>query len=249
MEKLEARKLPARDIASMPALVSRDPHEMKSLARFLWTVCRAWTATNTPRLGAALAYYTIFAVAPLFLLAIAVAGLWGDATQARDQLLGQVEGLIGHDGAQAIKTLVINAASQPKTSVWATLAAVGSLAVGATAVFVELQNDLNTIWGVHRTAGAGLRNFIKDRLLSFAMILGIGFLLLVSLVLEAALTTVGNFAIGPGTDHQLIWKTGNFLISLTVITGLFAMILKGTAGCPNCVAERLGGRFPHGAAF
>jgi membrane protein len=226
MEEMEAKAKPVGGVASIPPPASHEDGELKSTARFLWAVCQAWLGTNTPRLGAALAYYTIFAVAPLFLLAISLAGLWSGADHARDQLLGQVQQLIGEDGAQAIKILVTNAANQPRTSLWATLAAVGTLAVGATAVFVELQNDLNTIWGVQRAAGTGLRNFIKDRMLSFAMILGIGFLLLVSLVLEAGLTVVGNFAIGPDVDHQSVWKTGNFIISLAVITGLFAMILK-----------------------
>ena len=98
--------------------------------------------------------------------------------------------------------------------------------MGASAVFVQLQSALNTVWGVQRKSGRGVRNFIKDRLLSFAMVLGVGFLLLVSLVLNAALATLGRFASGSQPEQQFLWGTVNFLVSLGVITLLFAMILK-----------------------
>ena len=109
---------------------------------------------------------------------------------------------------------------------WASLAAIISLGVGATAVFINLQNSLNTIWNVQRKAGHGLRYFLKDRLLSFAMVLGVGFVLLVSLLLNAVLASIGHVAAVSPTGHPLVWGALNFLISLAVITLLFALIYK-----------------------
>ncbi|MGD0815624.1 MAG: YihY/virulence factor BrkB family protein [Verrucomicrobiota bacterium] len=185
----------------------------------------AWAKCKSPRLGASLSFYTIFAVAPLFLIALSVAGFCFGEDAARRELFGQVNGLVGRDGGQAIQSLVA-AANRPKSGLWATLAAVVTLGAGATAVFVELQDALNTIWGVERAPGSGLRIFIKDRLLSFAMVLGIGFLLLVSLALNAALTALGSFAPGSSPHERFFWQMVNFVVSLGVITLLFAMIFK-----------------------
>jgi membrane protein len=158
------------------------------------------------------------------LIALSVAGFCFGDDAARRELFGQVNGLVGRDGGQAIQSLVA-AANRPKAGLWATVAAVVTLGAGATAVFVELQDALNTIWGVERAQGAGLRIFIKDRLLSFAMVLGIGFLLLVSLAFDAALTALGSFAHG-SPDERFFWQAANFMVSLGVITLLFAMIFK-----------------------
>lgn len=184
-----------------------------------------WTAHKTSRFGAALAYYTIFAIAPLFLIALSAAGMLFGKEAASQELFGQISKLVGRDGGQAIQSLVA-AADKPKASALATGVALCTLLLGATAVFVELQDDLNTIWGVKEKPGAGLRAFIRHRLLSFAMLLGVGFLLLVSLSLNAALAAVGKFASGFLPEQRILWAVANFLVSLTVITLLFAMIFK-----------------------
>jgi membrane protein len=185
----------------------------------------AWMNSKAPRLGAALAYYTIFAVAPLFLIALSIAGFCFGEEAARKELFGQVYGLVGRNGGQAIQALVA-AAGQPHAGRWATFGAVVSLGVGAIAVFVELKDALNTIWGVEPKPGGGTWNFIKDRLLSFAMVLGVGFLLLVSLVLNAGLAAFGMFTRGLLPEQRLLFGSLNFLMSLGVITLLFAMIFK-----------------------
>jgi len=133
--------------------------------------------------------------------------------------------LVGRNGGEAIQTLVA-AANQPRAGLWATLGALVTLGLGATAVFVELKDALDTIWGVQPKPGGGPRNFIKDRLLSFAMVLGVGFLLLVSLVLNAALAALGTFTSGLLPEQRLLLGCLNFLISLGAITVLFAMIFK-----------------------
>ena len=177
------------------------------------------------RLGAALAFYTLFAIAPLFVIVLAIAGLLFGEDAARHELFSQVSGLVGSEGGQAIQALV-NAAQKPQTSAWATMIAVATLFVGATGVFVELQDAINSIWGVRRVPGRGLRNFIKDRLLSFTLVVGIGFLLLVSLVLSAGLSALGKFMAGLLPAQAAIWQGVNFVVSFGVIALLFAMIFK-----------------------
>jgi membrane protein len=185
-----------------------------------------WGNSKTPRLGASLAYYTIFAIAPLMIIAVSVAGFFFGEQAARKELFGQLNSLVGQNGGDAIQSLVA-AANRPKAGLWATAGAVVTLGMGAIAVFVELQDAMNTVWHVERKPGGGIKRFVKDRLLSFAMVLGVGFLLLVSLVLNAFLSGLGKMAGGvdSGQLHYL-WAAVNFLGSLGVITLLFAMIFK-----------------------
>lgn len=184
-----------------------------------------WSAHQAQTLGAALAFYTIFSIAPLFLIAVAMAGLLYGEEAARHQLFGQLYEMIGRQGAQAIEA-VIAAANRPKAGAWATITAAITLIVGAMSVFVQLQISLNTIWNVRPKPGRGIRYFIKVRIISFAMIVGIGFLLLVSLVINTALAALGKLVSGYFPEQQTIWHGLDFLISLGVITVLFAMLFK-----------------------
>jgi membrane protein len=186
---------------------------------------QAWIEHRALRLGAALAFYTVFSIAPLFLIVLAIAGVWFGEEAARRQLFDQLDGLVGRQGGEAIQAVVASA-DRPKAGKWATVVAVITLFVGATGVFVQLQDALNTIWQVRRQPGAGLRRFIKNRLLSFAMILVIGFLLLVSLVISAGLAVLGKFMSGLVPAQEIIWQILNFLVSLGLIGLLFAMIFK-----------------------
>lgn len=200
--------------------------KLKEAAQFLKEVCVAWANTNTSRLGAALAYYTLFAFAPLFLIAIYVASVILGKEEARREVMKKVYSLFGQQGGQAIQSMLA-AASRPRVGTWATIGAVVTLLLGATAVFVELQSALNTIWGVKlKPGGGGFLKFITDRLLSFAMVLGVGFLLLVSLILNAVLSALGKFASGMLPNQHLLWSILNFVVSLGIVTVLFAMILK-----------------------
>ena len=186
---------------------------------------QSWMEHKAPRLGAALAFYTIFAITPVFLIVLAIAGFWFGEEAARRQLFDQLQGLLGQEGGEAIQA-VVAAANKPKTGAWATLAALVTLLVGATGVFVQLQDALNTIWNVRREPGRGLRHFIKDRVLSFAMILAIGFLLLVSLVINALLAALGKFMSDLMPAQEIFWQIVNLLMSLGVVTLLFALIFK-----------------------
>ncbi len=201
------------------------PSALKSSYALMKQTAIEWIDQDVPKLGAALAFYTLFAIAPLFVIVLAIAAIWFGEEAARRELFGQVSGLVGKEGAEAIQALV-SAAHKTKTGAWATLIAVVTLFVGATGVFVQLQDALNSIWGVRRKPGRGVRNFIKDRLLSFALIVGIGFLLMVSLVLSAGLSALGNYLVGLLPAQEAIWQAINFVLSFGVITLLFAMIFK-----------------------
>jgi membrane protein len=184
-----------------------------------------WKQSNTFRMGASLAYYTTFAIAPLFVIALSISSLWFGEEAARHELFGQLQGLLGEQGGKAIESIVTAASSKPDTGSFATVLATITLILAATAVFVELQDALNTIWHVEREPGSGLKQFVKDRLLSFALVVGMGFLLMVSLVLSAALSAMGRYVSGMVGEHA-VWAVVNYLISLGVITALFAMIYK-----------------------
>lgn len=201
------------------------PRFLKSIFESVKQVVPEWIAQDVPRMGAALAFYTFFAISPLFVIVLAIAGFWFGEQAARRELFSQFSGLVGSEGAEAIQALV-SAAQKPKTGAWATVIAGVTLFAGATGVFVQLQDALNSVWSVRREPGRGLRNFIKDRLLSFALIVGIGFLLLVSLVLSAGLSALDKFMIVLVPAQETIWHGINFVVSFGVITLLFALIFK-----------------------
>jgi membrane protein len=176
-------------------------------------------------LGAALAYYTILSMAPLIVVVIAVIGLAFGEQAARGQILNQIEGMVGHEGAQAIQTVVANA-NQPKSGIVATLLGLITLFLGASGVFVELRDSLNKIWEVPPRPGAGIWATVRERFLSFGMVLAIGFLLLVSLVLSAAIAAASTFLNGLMPIPGWVLHAVNSALSLVVFTGMFAMIYR-----------------------
>lgn len=198
---------------------------LKSVIELVQETFRKWSQDKVSRLAAALAYYTIFSIAPLFVVAVAVAGAVFGHEAASGQIVAQIRGLVGTDGAQVIEQL-IKSADQPKTGTFAAVVGVVTLVLGASGVFLALQDTLNTIWGVMVRPGAGVREMLRSRLLSFGMVLGIGFLLLVSLVLQAALSAVGDFLARNFPVLGVALPLINFVISLAVITGLFGLMFK-----------------------
>jgi len=186
---------------------------------------RGWIQHRAQRLGASLAFYTTLALAPLAIIAIAVAGYFFGEDAALGEIVHQIEHLVGKDAAIAIETLV-QKASEPHQSRFATIVSVSLLVFGATGVFAELKDSLDTIWEVKRKPGVGFRTIAKTQLLAFAVVVGTGFLLLVSLFLTAGLTLFTQW-LGhrlPGT----VWTAYilDMLISFVVITFLFALIFK-----------------------
>ena len=186
---------------------------------------KEWKEDGALDLGAALAYYTIFSLAPLLLIVIAVAGLvWGrEAVQG--QLVSQLRGIVGEQGGEAIQTMIANA-GRHGSGVIATIIGLVTILFGATGAFVQLQSALNRVWNVEPKPGAGIWSFVRTRLISFGMILGIGFLLLVSLVLTAAVAAVGTWATTLLPGGEALVNILTFVVSFALITLLFAMIYK-----------------------
>lgn len=195
----------------------------KSLWSLLKDTASEWVEDKAPRLGAALAYYTIFAIAPLLVIVIAVAGFVFGRQAAQGQIQEQIQGVVGEQGAKAIEAMVAGA-NKPAEGILATVLGVAMLLFGAMGLFGQLQDALNTVWEVEPKPGRGLWELIRDRLLSFTMVLGTAFLLLVSLAVSAALTALGSLMGAFGTSA--VGQVVNVVISLVVITALFAMIFK-----------------------
>ncbi|HTE53415.1 MAG TPA: YihY/virulence factor BrkB family protein [Kofleriaceae bacterium] len=195
-----------------------------------WDLVKAtfseWVDDKASRLAAALAYYTAFSLAPLLVIAIGVAGLVFGDEAAQGRIVGELQSLMGPDGARFVEELIA-ASRRPASGITATVVGVVILLFGATGVFGELQDALNTIWGVKPgPSRQGLRGILKDRLLSFTMVLGTGFLLLVSLALSAAFAVIGSRVGGLLPFPEAALQLVNFLVSLGFITLLFALIFK-----------------------
>ena len=176
------------------------------------------------RLSAALAYYAIFSIGPLLAIIIGLVGLAFGSEHVREQIHQQLQGMLGENSAKTIDSMI--AARSRGTSLLTTILGAVALIVGASGVFGQLQDSLNTIWEVKAKPGAGIWVLVRDRFLSFSMVLGIGFLLLVSLALSTALGAVTKsmgqmLPMGEGLAHLLDWA-----VSFGVITLLFAMIFK-----------------------
>jgi membrane protein len=185
-----------------------------------------WFDDSAPTLGAAVAYYTVFSLAPLFIIAVAIAGLVFGREAAQGQIFEQLRALIGDTSAAAMQDVVQSANSKPATGVFATVVGFVALIIGASGVFAQLQASLNAIWRVEPKPGRGLWGLVQDRVLSFGFILIVGFLLLISLILTAIIAFIGqwfgSFLPGVETLIQIL----NAILSLAIITLLFAMIFK-----------------------
>jgi membrane protein len=184
-----------------------------------------WNEDHAPGLGAALSYYSVFSLAPLLMIVIAIAGLVFGQEAAQGQIMGQIQGLVGDESAKAIQSM-IEEARKPAASILATVIATVMLLVGASGVFAQLQESLNSIWKVKEKPGEGIWKTLKNRFLSLLAVLGTGFLLLISLVISAGLSAVGATLehVLPGPEYLL--QIINFVVSFAVITLLFAMIYK-----------------------
>ena len=185
-----------------------------------------WMEDDAPTLGTALAYYTVFSLAPLMTIAIAMAGFFFGKEAAQGQIFDELRVLLGEEGGKAVEEMVQSANAQPTVGIVATIISVVMLLVGASGVFGQLQASLNTIWGVKPKPGRGVFGIIQDRLLSFGFTLVVGFLLLVSLLLTAGIALVADWVGGLMPGSETIAQMLNILFSLAMITLLFAMIFK-----------------------
>ncbi len=198
---------------------------VRLIFRLLKETFHEWQQDGASRLAAALAYYTIFSLAPLLIIAIAIAGAIFGEEAARGEIVGQIQGLVGTEGAKVIETAIQNA-SQPDVSNVASIISIIALLFGASGVFAELQESLNIIWDVKVKPKQGLKVIIRKRILSFSAVLGIGFLLLVSLIASAILSAINTYFSGLLPGIPGIWRFIDFLFSFFSITGMFALMYK-----------------------
>ena len=186
----------------------------------------AWSDDYAPSMGAALSYYTVFSLGPLLVIVIAIAGLAFGQEAARGEVFGQLRGLMGDAPAQAIEAL-LDSVRKPSHGIASALVGAALLLVGATTVFAELQDALDRIWRAPaRDRSGGIFGLVRARLLSFGMILGIAFLLIVSLVLSAAIAALGRWWGSWFNGWEILLQGVNLLVGFALTTGVFAMIYK-----------------------
>jgi membrane protein len=205
------------------------PQQKPVSVRAIWelikaTACR-WNEINAPRLGAALSFYTMLSVAPLLVVSVGIAGfVFGqEATQAH--VAQQIQNLVGTQGGEAILSM-LKESSTPSGGLAAAAIGVFMLLFGASGVFGELRDSLNLVWGVKSASGTSLIGMIKYRFVSFAMVLGIGFLLMVSLLLTTAISAAGKFFTPYLPASEVLLQIGNVVVSFLAVTILFALLYK-----------------------
>ena len=213
-------------------MLTRLAHFSPVSLTYLWRVYRvlidsgkAWIAHRGASKGAALAFYTLFSMTPILILAIAVAGYFFGAEAAQGEIIAQLQGLVGPNGAQAIQA-VLAAARDPASGLVAAFVSGVLLLVGATSVFTELKNSLDDLWGIEQPRQSGIMTLLRTRILSFGIILVLAFLLLISLIVSAALSVLARYAGDVWSSSAPALVTLSSFISFSVIACLFAVIYK-----------------------
>jgi membrane protein len=198
----------------------------RSLWQFLKDVVSQWIEDQPFQLASSLSYYTLFSLAPLLIIAISVAGLAFGREAAQNRIVETMQGMVGEESAQAIQGMIQNASDKPTTGIISTVVGIIALLFGAGGVVGQLQTSLNTIWGVTVKSGQGVWGFIRQRFTSFATVLAIGFLLLVSLVISALLTGLTQFLGNLTGGAAFAAHALDILVSFAFITVLFALMYK-----------------------
>jgi membrane protein len=188
----------------------------------LTTAANDWLRHHDARLGAALAYYSVFSMGPLLLIVVSIAGLFFGGDAVREALTGQFRSLLGPTGSQAVEAM-LKGASSPSSGILSAVIGIVLLLVAALGVVVQLKDALNTIWETKEPESVGVWWYLRTYLTSFAGILGLGFLLAVSLVISTALAAVSSWL---GGGESLFWQLVNFAVSLAMFSTLFAMLFK-----------------------
>ncbi len=198
---------------------------LKTAGSMLKDTVNNWLDDRAMSLAASLAFYTVLSLAPLLIVAVSVAGLLFGEAAARGEIGQQLGGMLGPQGGSAIENVLANA-KEPHANIAGTVIGLVILFFGASGVFGELQDSMNAVWEVKPKPGRGVMGVVKARFFSFAMVLGVAFLLLVSLVLSAALSAVGKFLSDTLPGGAVLWFGINIVISMGVVTLLFALIFK-----------------------
>ncbi|HEV7867772.1 MAG TPA: YihY/virulence factor BrkB family protein [Chthoniobacteraceae bacterium] len=198
----------------------------RHLLSILKDAANDWVDDGAMRLSSSLAYYAIFSLAPLLVILISVAGLLFEEDAARGQISQQIATLAGRGAGEAIQAAVQSSAARKSAGVWATVLSTALLFFGASTVFAELKDALNSVWGVVVKPGRPFLTLLHDRFFSFSIVLAIGFLLLVSLVISVLLAAFSHYLSGHFQLHPAIWQVWDLVVSFAVVSGLFAMIFK-----------------------
>ena len=227
-------------------------HWARRLKNVLVASLVSWIDHRAASKGAALAFYTLFSMTPILVLAIAVAAYFFGAEAAQGEIVAQLEGLVGPNGAKAMQALLAGAQSH-SSGLLATLIASVLLLLGATSVFAELKGSLDELWGISPTGRSGFGVLLRTRLLSFGLVLVLAFLLLVSLVVSAGLAMAERYAHGMLGSSALVLETMSSLVSFAVIACMFSIIYKtlpdaplsarssrGTTPCGSAACSRSG---------
>ena len=198
---------------------------MRHMISLLKETASKWSAHQAPRLGASVAFYSLLSFAPLLILLVTLAGLVFDPQTTQRTLIDQARATIGDRGADTVQAL-LKSAQKPTSGVLASVIAFLTLLFGASGVFIELRDALNTIWESQPKDQGGIKGLLKDRLFSFGMVLSVGFLLLIFLVISAALSFLGKYFGHIVPIPVPVLEVINFVLSLAVITALFALMFK-----------------------
>lgn len=199
----------------------------RSIWRLLKETVDEWQQDKVDRMAAALAYYTLFSIAPLLVIAVAVAGAVFGQEAARGEVVAQIQGLLGKAGAEVVQTALANTQNpQAGNGIVPTVISTLVLIFGASGVFVQLQDSLNAVWNVEVSSKAGVKAVVRKRIFSFAMVITIGFILMISLVVSAGLAALSTFTNQLFPVLVSVWRLLNLGISLGTFTFLFALIYK-----------------------
>lgn len=227
-----ARPAPV-ELATLPAATALPTARWKAYLELLLRAARAWSDHRAASKGAALALYTLFSLAPMLLLVVSLAGLFFGSDQVSQALLQQMQDLMGQQGADAVRTL-LNHSEQRSDGALAGAISIVLLLVGATSAFAELKDSLDELWELPPTTGAGWWNLLRERFLSFGLILVLVLMLLISLTVSTALAALGTLLDGwaSSASFQLVSQGISSLLTFLIVTGLFAAIFKYLPDAP-----------------
>ena len=198
---------------------------LKKIGRLLQETFQEWQEDKASRIAAALAYYTVFSISPLLVIVIAIAGAFFGQQTAQQQITEQLTQLVGEDGVRPI-LLALNNMSQPRIRGIASLISIGVLLLGASGIFAQLQDALNTVWKVKPQPGQGIWVFVRKRIASFFMVLALGFLLILSLILSAVVSALSKYRTDFLPGSAILWENLDFMVSLGLMTLIFCLMFK-----------------------
>ena len=224
---VHGKALKATPGQALKALANGHGFSLKELGQIAIDAAKSWSVHRAASKGAALALYTLFSLAPMLVLVVAVAGLFFGVEAVRDLIMKQMSGVLGTQGSEGMKSILAGAHFE-SDSKFAAMISAGILLIGATSAFAELKNSLDELWEVPPSSGGGLWSLIRERFLSFGLVLVLALMLLISLAVSAALSALGDVWIGGVGNESFVWfaKIISAVVSFGIVTAMFAAIYK-----------------------